>query len=73
MTRSMRGKWTGVLGLALVVVAAGCSGDANAGDAPAAAEAPVEIVDHAPEVVDTPGPEDATETVASGDSEEKDQ
>ena len=45
MARSTRGKWTGFLGVALVAgVAAGCSGDANAGDAPAEAEVPVRVI-----------------------------
>jgi membrane fusion protein, multidrug efflux system len=45
MARSTRGKWTGFLGVALVaVVAAGCSGDANAGDAPAEAGAPLRVI-----------------------------
>lgn len=45
MTRTTRGTWTGFLGVALIAgAAAGCSGDANAGDAPPAAEAPVRVI-----------------------------
>lgn len=45
MRRSTRGIWTGLLGTALMAgVVAGCSGDANAGDAPAAAEAPARVI-----------------------------